>query len=99
MHKFLEKFALVAKGPGMYFPNGQLTEATNFVAGMDFMQDRSLGEAFGKWLLKNELESKSSVYWPTLVVYYMDKKNIKVENQVQEFLDLFSRFLDECESE
>ena len=68
MHKFLEKFALVAKRPGMYLPNGQLTEATNFVAGMDFMQDRSLGEEFGKWLLKNELESKSSVYWPTIKI-------------------------------
>ena len=81
----------------MYFPNNQLVEATNYIAGMDIMQNEPLGEEFRTWLLKNKLASRSSVYWPKLVVQYMDERNIEDANQVHAFLSLFSDFLTDHE--
>jgi len=93
MSKFGELFDRIKSRPGMYFRDNELIEAMNFIAGMDAMQDEPLGGAFRKWILKNKLKRKASVIWPCLVTIYMNEKGIDQNHRVNEFLSLFSEFL------
>jgi hypothetical protein len=98
MNHFIERLKAIKNRPGMYFPDNELIEATNFIAGMDLMQENPINEDFRKWLLKNKLRSRSSVYWPKLVALYMENKKIDHEQQVEEFLNLIFEFLEANES-
>lgn len=93
VNNFVEHLVRIKKHPGMYFLNNELVEATNFIAGMDLMQEKPIGKEFGKWLLRNKLKSRSPFYWPKLVALYMEIQEVDNESQVEEFLNLMFEFL------
>lgn len=96
---FLKNLEIVQKYPGMYFSSDSLIEAMSFVAGMDMMQEKSVGEPFRAWLLSNKLKCESSFHWSKLVKRYLEEKKVKSESQVEAFFVLLFEFLDEPKSD